>query len=82
MILFANLWHSLKWSNRKKAFYLGDRVTEVDQYDGTDPELDEPRSDHAEEQPDSSDSDKETTQAKEDKKLLLLRSNGLKGRRV
>ena len=70
VILFANLWHFLKWSDRKKAFYLGDRVTEVDQYDRTDPELDESRSDHAKEQSDSSDSDEETTQAKEDKKLL------------
>ena len=68
--LFANLWHSLKWSDRKKAFYLGDRALEVDQYDGIDPELDESRSDHTKEQSDSSDSDKETTQAKEDKKLL------------
>ena len=68
--LFANLWHSLKWSDCKKAFYLGDRAPEIDQYDGIDPELDESRSDHTKEQTDSSDSDEETTQEKEDKKLL------------
>ena len=70
VVLFANLWHMLKWSKCKKAFYLGDRTTEVDQYDGPDPELDKSRSDQTKGQSDSSDSDEETTQAKEDKKLL------------
>ena len=70
MVLFANLWHTLKWSDRKKAFYLGDRATEVDQYDRPDPGLDELNSDQADEQSSSSDSDEETTRAKEDKKLL------------
>ena len=73
MVLFANLWHTLKWSDRKKAFYLGDRATEVDQYDGPDPELNESKSDQVDTKTDSSDSDEETTQAREDKDLLLLR---------
>ena len=33
VILFANLWHDLKWSDKRKAFYLNNRRTDIDQFD-------------------------------------------------
>lgn len=65
VILFANLWHDLKWSDRKKAFYLNDQRTDIDQYDiTTDDEKDSDKDQSSE-----SEHEEETAKQIEDKKL-------------